>query len=209
MNILKTLRKTYISIFLAGLILFVSCTNNDKISDINSQALNEFKMTSINDSKLSNELNDLFGEKNARNNNVNYNFESLTEVENTETGEISYMVDSDENENIKLGVYPTEEGDYKFLEVEYLNNDNLKDIIYKDINGNEMLTVSINTETEEISFSYPENSSMARDCGEATAECLSDSYTNRGWTSVGLWVITGFFPAFGIGAAIGCAIAVC
>ena len=64
----------------------------------------------------------------------------------------------------------------------------------KDINGNEMLTVSINTETEEISFSYPENSSMARDCGEATAECLSDSYTNRGWTSVGLWVITGFFP---------------
>ena len=85
----------------------------------------------------------------------------------------------------------------------------LKDIIYKDINGNEMLTVSINTETEEISFSYPENSSMARDCGEATAECLSDSYTNRGWTSVGLWVITGFFPAFGIGAAIGCAIAVC
>ena len=136
MNILKTLRKPYISIFLVGLILFVSCTNNDKISDINSQALNEFKMTSINDSKLSNELNDLFGEKNARNNNVNYNFESLTEVENTETGEISYMVDSDENENIKLGVYPTEEGDYKFLEVEYLNNDNLKDIIYKDINVN-------------------------------------------------------------------------
>ena len=73
MNILKTLRKPYISIFLVGLILFVSCTNNDKISDINSQALNEFKMTSINDSKLSNELNDLFGEKNARNNNVNYN----------------------------------------------------------------------------------------------------------------------------------------
>lgn len=212
MNVLTKIRKPYLSIIIASVFLFVSCDSNESIE---LEVQKEYKTTSIKNSKLSNNLNDLFSSKYAKkdSNSSNFDFENVYEVENTETGEISYMLNSDNDEKIKLGVYPKDNGEYSFLIVEYVDNGENKDILYKSTSGETLIIVSANSNTQEVSVIYPNGkvaSKLAsRSCGDLVAKCLSDSYTNRGWTSVGLWIITGFYPAFGIGAAAGCAAAVC
>lgn len=214
MNILTKLRKPDLSIIIASVFLFVSCGSNNN-EDVELQVQKEYKTTSIKNTKLSNNLNSLFSSKYAKknSNSTSFDFDNVYEVENTETGEISYMVDSNNNEEIKLGVYPKDNGEYSFLIVEYINNGDNKEILYKSTSGETLIIVSANTNTQEVSVTYPNGkvaSKLAsRGCGELVAECLSDSYTKRGWTSVGLWIVTGFYPAFGIGAAAGCAAAVC
>ena len=163
-------------------------------------------------------MNSLFNSKYAKKSKkgLNFDFEKISEVENSETGQISYMIDSNQNENFKLGVYPKDNGEYSFLIVEYIDNGDNKEIVYKNTEGETVIKVYANLKTEKISVTYPKNKYASKNafkkeksCGEKTAECLADSYTNRGWTSVGLWIVTGFYPAFGIGAAAGCAAAVC
>lgn len=210
MKILNKFRKPSLSVFLASLVLFVSCKENETFKE---EIHSEFKSTLIKNLDLSKDLNNVFISKyaNKNNNDSNFNFDNIYQVENTETGGISYMIDSYYDEKTKLGAYPKENGDYSFLIVEYVDSGDVKEVIYKKATGELLITILANTLTEEISFVYPnvEDTSRNPDCGDLVTECLDDAYTERGWLSVGLWVVTGFFPEFGIGAAIGCALSEC
>ncbi|MDD3789488.1 MAG: hypothetical protein PHO94_12450 [Petrimonas sp.] len=42
--------------------------------------------------------------------------------------------------------------------------------------------------------------------GQATMDCITDAYTNHGWTSVFTWVATAFVPEVAAGIAAGCAV---
>ncbi|WP_405564405.1 hypothetical protein [Polaribacter sp. Asnod6-C07] len=213
MNILKALRKPYLSVIIASIFLFVSCDNSESLPDVDSKIQKEYKTTSIKNAKLSNNLNSSFNSKYAKKGANDFDFDNINEVENVETGEISYMIDSNVDEKIKLGVYPIENGEFNFLIVEYGENGNNKEIVYKKTNGEILVTISANTITEEVSITYPNKTNnyaaKGESCGQKTSDCLVDSYSNRGWTSVGLWIVTAFYPAFAIGAAAGCAAAVC
>lgn len=193
--------------------LFVSCESNESLSDIDLQVQKEYKTTPIENTKLSNKLNSEFNSKYAKKSIINFSFDNVSQVENLETGLISYMIDSNNNENLKLGAYPLENGEFSFLIVEYGDNGDNKEIIYKNVNEEVLVTISANKITAEVSLIYPNktNNYAAKgdSCGQKTSDCLVDSYSNRGWTSVGLWIVTAFYPSFAIGAAIGCAAAVC
>lgn len=210
MNILKRLRKPSLSIFLASLVLFVSCKDNETFQD---DIRNEFKSTLIKNLDMSKDLNNLFVSKysNETNNDSSFDFDNIYQVENTETGGISYMINSYDDENIKLGVYPNDNGNYNFLVVEYIDNGDVKEVLYKKATGELLVTIVADSIIEQVSVinHIGENASKYPDCGQLVADCLEDTYTNRGWASVGLWVITGFFPAFGVGAVLGCAAAIC
>ena len=210
MKILNKFRKPSLSIILASLVLFVSCKENETFKE---EVHSEFKSTLIKNLDLSKDLNNVFMSKyaNKNNNDSNFNFDNIYQVENTETGGISYMIDSYYDEKTKLGVYPKGNDDYNFLIVEYVDSGDVKEVIYKKATGELLITILANSLTEEVSVIYPNGGDASRDpeCGELVAACLDHAYTERGWFSVGLWVVTGFYPAFGIGAALGCAAAEC
>lgn len=204
MNILKRLRKPYISIILTSLFLFVSC-NGSELNSSEQSIIENFKTRIIKDSNLSSNLNNLFNTKfSNKNTNTTFNFDKITEVEDINTGDICYMIDSNDKETVKLGAYPKGENEFNLLIVEYLTNGDNKNILYKKTNGNLMLKVSVNTKTEQITFSSFKSKNLLRGCGEDVADCVSDAYSNHGWKSVASWVITGFYPAFGVGIALGC-----
>ena len=63
MNILKKLRKPYLSIIIASVFLFISSDSSEVIQEPDLQTQEEFKTTSIENPKLANDLNDLFNSK--------------------------------------------------------------------------------------------------------------------------------------------------
>ncbi|HPR20530.1 MAG TPA: hypothetical protein PLH60_08245 [Proteiniphilum sp.] len=59
-------------------------------------------------------------------------------------------------------------------------------------------TNMISNEVVELCFN--------KDWGKGTAECLSDAYSNHGWSSVFAFVSTAFVPQVAAGLGIACAI---
>ena len=95
--------------------------------------------------------------KNANKNrdSSSFDFDNVYQVENSKTGEISYMINSNNEEKTKLGVYPKNNGDYNFLIVGYINNGDNKEILYKSTSGETLIILSANTITKEVSVFYP------------------------------------------------------
>jgi hypothetical protein len=207
MKILKIFRKPHYSTFMLAVFLFTSCSSNEILE--NQLIQNKFtSKTLMKGSKISQEIFSTL--KNGRTLETNlddiFNFDSISEVQNTETGEVAYMIDSHDNVKKKLGAYIVDNGGYEFLIVEFKTDSDIKEILYKDVNGRLMLTVYANTITEEITTERAlTRNTEDPDFADKVLDCLEDAYTNHGWASVGLWILTGFYPAVGVGAAIGCA----
>lgn len=185
---------------------FFSC-NDENGTVSNNDLNNRFQKESINSVLLSSNIQNGFTKngKLLNKNSYNFNFESITKITDTETGNISYMVDS-ADEKIKLGVYEKGKDSFDFLIVETNEDGIYKNMIYKNIDGQNVAKISLNTQTEKIStYTYENKSSNTRGWGQDTIDCITDGYSNHGWVSVTGWVITAFQPWFAVGMAAGCA----
>lgn len=69
-----------------------------------------------------------------------------------------------------------------------------------DENYNYLLTTTMNNTNSTLLVT----NSRAKNCGQLVADCLSDMYTNNGWDSVGLSVLSAFFPEAIVAAALIC-----
>ena len=106
--------KKIIKIALSITILLIvnSCNNEETV--LNEQyetntVLNKNIITSI--------TNSFNGKSYNKSVNSEFNFNEISEVYNTETGGISYMVNSFENQFVKLAAYPKSNGEYAFLKI--------------------------------------------------------------------------------------------
>ncbi len=182
------------------ILLTISCTDND----VNSDKLfdDNFTVKKNIDLNVINKINNSFKLKNGTRSN-NFDFDEITEIYNQETGYTSFMIESNSDYNSKLGVYPTIDGDYNFLVVENIFTVNNKKILYSDLDGNLLneVTFDLMNKTVEV-VNHIDGS---RGCGQATMDCISTEYTQRGWWSVAGTIITAFQPWFGVVVAGACA----
>lgn len=83
-------------------------------------------------------------------------------------------------------------------------------IIYFDL-SNDLTTTITNFKSTSFTTSQLYGNYMARanDCGQATLNCVIDSYSNHGWASVWNWVQSGFYPETIAAIAAACAIKNC
>ena len=188
-----------------GALGFVSCEKQIKNEDDMP-----FKISKVLDKEIKSSIflnfNNSFDKKNT--NSSDFNFNDIIGVIDENTGDISYSVSSFNNENIKLGVYPTLDGKYNFLIVSSNNSNGIKSFEYRDKNGNLVVTLDVDIETGDI-IEKRLTSLGKTNCGQAVADCLSDNYTQQGWASVVGWGITLFQPWFGVAMIAGCTGIVC
>jgi len=110
----------------------------------------------------------------------------------------------------------TVDGDsiYKPFIIKATTNQSLK---YFDLDEGYILTVNNYNNKNALSFqnttgSYLNTSGTASrsvGCGQATMDCITDAYSNHGWTSVWATVQSIFVPATGAAIAGACAIKNC
>lgn len=205
---MKLLKLTGILIMLT--IVFTSCENE-------TENLPEgFTINKVTDSKKINEIKNSFtlkkGLSKSKSSNNEFDFEDVKEIYNSEKNETSYIVSSD-NENVNLGVYPTINGDYKLLKVESSLENNIRKIIYKNLDNVILTEVSINLidETISVKANNSKNGTLAKSqgCGQAVADCVDQNYNETGWWGVTGYLITAFNPWFGVAVVASCALYVC
>lgn len=80
----------------------------------------------------------------------------------------------------EVSFYNAEDNSYQF-KVIFNKNENVVQIESDDIN------------------------SKTKSCGQQIADCVSDAYTNDGWASVGLGILTAFVPETAVAAVLVCA----
>jgi hypothetical protein len=202
MNILNILRKPKLAVFASLLMLFFSCTNgNEGMQDVNGV----FKITKVTNKKTINSITNSLNEKlDYKKASSDFDFTTISEIHNTETGDLSYMVESTNNENIKLGIYPKPDGDYTALKVEEFINNNFKTIIYKNMNDKVLTEILFNL--EDGTMTVVKSSSEQNKCsGTDVAQCVDTNYNDNGWWGVTGYVITLFNPWFGVAVVAGCA----
>jgi ATP-dependent Lon protease len=176
-----------------------------------------FTINKVKDSKKLSEIKNSFslkkGLNKSKSSNTEFNFDNVKEIYNAEKDETSYIVSSVDNENINLGVYPTINGDYKLLKVENSLENNIRKIIYKNLDDVVLTEVSINLIDESISVksNNSENGALAKSqgCGQAVADCVNENYNETGWWGVTGYLITAFNPWFGVAVVASCALYVC
>ena len=195
MKIISNLIISFLAIFST-----ISCTE----SDSNSEKLfdDNFAVKKISNLDVLNKISNSFNLKNGTRSN-DFDFDEITEIYNHETNYTSFMIESNNNLNTKLGAYPTVEGNFNFLVIENIFTNDYKKVLYSDLDNNLLSEVTfdlINKTVEVVN-----HSDSTRGCGQATANCISTEYTQRGWWSVAGWVITLFQPWFGVVVAGSCA----
>jgi hypothetical protein len=193
MNILKTLRKPHFAMFLASLMLFVSCSQ-DKLSEdleIQTQTLDEYFAKHI---ELTSEMAEL-------KDSVDYDVvDKLTKLQN-KSGETSDLEFSLKNENIEISDEIFE------LQLRIIENTRIlyNNPKYNSLNQEEFLSVI----KGEISDQFENKQNFS----QRTASCLGAFNTaNRGClrsfaASAATVGVIGLFTSFGVGSLIGGAIA--
>ena len=193
MNILKTLRKPYLSIFLASLMLFASCNQDSLIEDseIQTQTLDEYFAKHI---ELTSKMVEL-------KNSIDYNVvNKLTKLQNKSI-EASNLKHTLKNENIEISdeIFELQ---LKIIENTRILYNNPK---YTSLNQEEFLALIKN----EISNQFEKKqifSQKTDPCKEAfdsaNEECLTDFAASA--ATVG---VVGLFTTFGVGTLIGGGIA--
>lgn len=219
MNILKSLRKPYFAMFLSALILFVSCDQQEEIiSDNTSQVIQK----KVEDETLINNFINLQSSKfsSKSTNSLEFDYDNIYEVSISGNSESMLMAnqtnfDENNNENYAISAAITENGLSNPLIVKTSKiSTNLYKIEYFNSDLQLLSTIELNSENQTIETSNNFQSKMnialkTSGCGQATADCLIDAYSNHGWVSVWAFVQTAFIPATGVALAAACAVNEC
>lgn len=220
MNPLKFLRKPYLATLLSTLLLFVSCNQKKEIILDDSSQVIQKKLV---DDKLINDFKNLnlskFSSKST--NNLEFDYTNVYEVSingNSETMLMANQTNFDEknSENYAISAAITEGGlsnpmivktskvSDELYKIEYFNS-NLKLLSTIELNPKNQTINTSNNFQNKINFALKSSD----DCGQKTADCLADAYTNHGWVSVWAFVQTAFIPATGVALAAACAVKNC
>ena len=205
--------------FIIGLLLLQNCSNKEHT--INTENNNKISIAKVNNSELSNFLLDFsvskLKTKNAKKriNEINQQFDFtnlyITSYIDNDSNFISARVinnNSQKNTNINFVVNSNNEiFDLFFTDVETLS-ENKKIIKHYDIYNNLRFSYavdvdgkSITTANNIVNYEYRTN---ARGCGQAVMDCITDNYSNHGWSSVALWIGSAIFPEVIVGVAAVC-----
>lgn len=84
-----------------------------------------------------------------------------------------------------------------------LSNSSMKIIPFTNMISNEVIELCFDKDWNMLTESTTRG---IKDWGRGTAECLSDAYSNHGWSSVFAFVSTAFVPQVAAGLGIACAI---
>lgn len=84
-----------------------------------------------------------------------------------------------------------------------LSNSSMKIIRFTNMISNEVIELCFDKDWNMLTESTTRG---IKDWGRGTAECLSDAYSNHGWSSVFAFVSTAFVPQVAAGLGIACAI---
>ncbi|WP_305952108.1 hypothetical protein [Emticicia oligotrophica] len=141
-----------------------------------------------------------------------FNFEGLTKVQSTGTDGEAILIGTKYPSNYSLVVYKVGEEIQSPMLLETEKGNSVK---YFDLNSGH--SYGIGNEQQNFKFVYytsPDFSKNARilsvkDCGQGTALCIQDAYSNHGWVSVWAVVQSAFIPATAAAIAIACASANC
>ncbi len=126
------------------------------------------------------------------------------------TGIPSYIVLNKNNEADRLGIYETGSGEYTFVKVRAVSiSEDYGEINYFNIEDELIAKVIVDGINQKFTF-YKENGmNMRLACGQATADCIEEVYTDWGWWSVGAIVGSILNPGVGVGIAGLCALEMC
>ncbi|MBY0476144.1 MAG: hypothetical protein K2Q24_00715 [Chitinophagaceae bacterium] len=86
--------------------------------------------------------------------------------------------------------------------------ENRKSIKYYDLESGTLLHLIIHDNKVEVMnsrYSHVNFQQRVFDCGQATANCIADAYSNHGWTSVWLGIQSAFLPQTAVAIAAACA----
>ncbi len=207
------MKKTFIKItvsFIVLLTIFTSCNNEETLNkednnlNINKKVIKSLKTINSIKSKMGND-NDML----SRIDN-NYDFENAELVYlNTSQDtaivvkSLNYNVNNQINYSLVIG-YDNEEafGEVFVIEVNKISSDNsLIEVNIKSLDDEVYSTVVFNNIDHTKSVTNYDLS-RRRPCGQAVMDCISDAYSNHGWTSVALGLTSAFIPeTFGVVAA--------
>ncbi len=148
------------------------------------------------------------------NEEIVFDFDNLTVTTQSDNSIKTYVANSidysDNSEvNYSLGIYQDGENPTNALilkTVKESNNFNL--IEYYSLSGILITSVRVNSDTKSTEIVYVRDGSSTSGrvaCGNATAQCIANTYTNEGWLSVGLFVLTAINPAVSLSVAGACA----
>lgn len=85
-------------------------------------------------------------------------------------------------------------------------NENISKISYFNESNQLIFAVALDKAKEKMEFTNsPSTGATSGKCGQATADCMSDTYTQKGWFSVVAVVASAFLPSTAVGIAAGCA----
>jgi hypothetical protein len=202
---MKLLKLTLSMFILIG--VFSSCVNENE----NENLPEKFEINKITNTEIINGIKTSYNKKsNSKTNSSEFNFENIKEIYNTETEAISYIVNSKDNQNLKLGFYPSVDGGYTIFKVEQIVDGDTAKIIYRDVKNIIFSEVVFNLTDQTVSVkSYNNSNKQVQGCGQAVADCIDENYNHTGWYGVAGYVISIFNPWFGVAVVAGCAAIVC
>jgi hypothetical protein len=85
--------------------------------------------------------------------------------------------------------------------------ENRNSIKYYDLTTNNLLHLIVNENVKVIKSAKSSLLPQMRidDCGQATQDCITDAYSNHGWTSIWLGIQSAFIPQTAVAIAAACA----
>jgi len=184
-----------------------SVNNKEEQFSYNKASISQVKSVDVWKKENIKKINTL-NEKNNLNNS--FNFEDIEVVTNNETGTESIVINqnnfsNDNSVNTAIGLFMNGNNVLQATIVETIKvDDNINEINYYDLDYNFLYGIRIDKENK--TFIVLPNTNKEGGSGQATADCITDAYSNHGWVSVAAWVTTAFIPATAVAIAADCAI---
>ena len=194
-------------LFIFTTIVSVSC---DFESDLPEQNQGKFSSEKLEDEGEISRLRSFFESSEGRVETEFYNWDETSRVIIEDEDISVYAVPEMSDENNILGIFETPEGSMAAVKIITTVEAGVAKLNYVTLNDKHLVTVIADSNTESFSFSYPSGDTDGRiECGQATIDCVVDSYENLGWASVGLFVATLITPQVGAAVAALCAVEEC
>lgn len=183
--------------------LFIACNDEGYDDNVENKHLNILKKKIVNKTTI-NSIKSLLNNQNGISNKVEemYDFENAELVSLNQSQDTAIVVPSlsnDENEIVNSSLIIGYEDDIAFgevfvVDVKNVNLDNtLIEVIIKTVE-NEVYSTAIIDNVNNTSSVTNYDLSARRPCGKAVMDCISDAYSNHGWTSVALGLTSAYIP---------------
>lgn len=189
--------------------LFIFVSSCELESNLPEPEVGKFVSQRLNDATEIARLKSFFVKSEGRIEEGSYNWDETTRVvvEGSEVTVFAVPEVSDEK-NI-LGIYEMPEGTMSAIKLKVTSNGGIAKLNYLTLDNEPLLTVIADSNTEKFSYIYPSHNGGRIECGQATIDCVVDSYENLGWASVGLFIATLVQPQVGAAVAALCAVEEC